>query len=528
MIQLYDVRLPIGQEELSLLSKIASLLDIRAEDIQSFRIVRKSLDARRERPPEYNYVVEFALPNETEVFLKLGDSLKLRIVEPEETSPRSVYKATAKKKTAIVGCGPAGLFAALKLSKKGFPPILLERGKQVEKRIYDIRKFWSDGILNPESNVHYGEGGAGTFSDGKLTTRIKNRNIDSIRRVLVDFGAPPEILIEAKPHIGTDKLRLVLINLRNRLIELGCEIKFESRMTDLLIRNGTIEGLVANDREEIKTDNLILATGQSCADTYEILAKRGVALAQKAFAMGVRVEHPQELINHIQYGKWWQHKDLPPAEYALTAKSEDPVRSVYTFCMCPGGQVIGCSSEAETVVTNGMSHYRRNGAFANSAIVVNVRPDDFNGESPLAGLQFRRLWEERAYLEAGKDYFAPAQKITDFLKDRESAGFERTTFLPGIKPAPLKHVLPEFIAAALRRGLLEFERKMPGFLTSEAVLIGVETRTSSPVRVLRNENAMSNIRGLYPCGEGSGYAGGIMSSAVDGDKAAEMILSTYV
>jgi len=396
----------------------------------------------------------------------------------------------------------------------------------VEDRVGDIESFWGRGLFDPESNVHFGEGGAGTFSDGKLTTRIKSPRIDYIKRTLVELGAPSEILIDAKPHVGTDRLRRVLLNLRGRLAVLGCEVRFGARVSDLMVRSGRIEGLVVNGREEIPAEAVIWAAGQSSAESYEMLAARGVALAPKAFAIGVRVEHPQELINRIQYGKWWDPGRLPPAEYTLTARLEEAGRSVYTFCMCPGGQVIGCSSEAGTVVTNGMSLYRRDGAYANSAAVVSVRPDDFETGSPLAGLRFRRQWEARAFAAAGENYFAPAQRLTDFLARRVAREPGPSTFRPGIAALPLDRVLPEFVAEALREGLQMFERKMPGFVTAEALLIGVETRTSSPVRIVRDETGgSSSTAGLFPCGEGSGYAGGIISSAVDGIKAAAAVLA---
>jgi uncharacterized protein len=526
MLRLYDIKLPLGRDESDLLKVVSDLLEVERERIKDFRVVRRSLDARRERPPEFNYVVELAVSDERAIFQKAEGRLKIKVLETEAAAAPRPLSLKLKKKPVIVGCGPAGLFAALTLAERGTPPILLERGKKVEDRIQDIQAFWERGILNTESNVHFGEGGAGTFSDGKLTTRIKDKKTDHVRKTLVDLGAPSGILIDAKPHVGTDRLRQVLINLRNKLIALGCEVRFQSKMTDVLVRNDRVTGIVIDNEDEIETDHLILAAGQSCTDTYELLNRIGVSMGPKAFAVGARIEHPQELINRIQYGKWWQHKDLPPAEYALTAKIDDLERSVYTFCMCPGGLVIGCSSEEGTIVTNGMSQYRRDGAFANSAVVVNIRIEDLQVGSPLAGLKFRRELEERAFSEAGGNYFAPAQKLTDFLDGGKKGEAADSTFLPGVTPIPLDGVLPGFIIQALRRGISIFEKKMPGFITSEAVLIGVETRTSSAVRILRNERGESvNTAGMYPCGEGSGYAGGIVSSAVDGMKTAEAILA---
>ena len=429
------------------------------------------------------------------------------------------------RRPVVAGCGPAGLFAALTLAEKGIPVLLLERGRAIQERLADVRAFWERGILNPESNVHFGEGGAGTFSDGKLTSRVKNPCTSRVKLVLVDMGAPADILVDARPHIGTDRLREVVVNLRKRLIDLGCEVRFGARVTDFRIHRGCLVGIVVNDSEEIRADHLILATGQSAADTYRKLAERGVALAPKPFAIGLRVEHPQELINRIQYGRWAGHPDLPPADYFLTAKVEALNRACYSFCMCPGGRVIGCSAEAGGVITNGMSRLGRESPCANSAVVVNVQSEDLGGEGPLAGLAFRRHWEERAFLAGGSDYCAPAQRLTDFLSGKTHSPIGRCSFLPGVRGADLRDVLPPFVVEGLKRGFAEFERKMPGFITGEAILIGVETRTSSPVRITRGEDGQGlNLTGLYPCGEGAGYAGGIISSALDGIRAAERLI----
>jgi uncharacterized FAD-dependent dehydrogenase len=404
------------------------------------------------------------------------------------------------------------------------PVLLLERGKAVPERLSDVRAFWETGVLNPESHVHFGEGGAGTFSDGKLTTRVKNPYTAWVKRVLADMGAPADILADARPHIGTDRLREIVVNLRYRLIGMGCEVRFGACVTDFLIRQRKLVGIVVNGSEEIRADHLILATGQSADDTYRKLAERGVALAPKAFAVGLRIEHPQEIINRIQYGRWAGHPDLSPADYFLTAKIEALNRSVYSFCMCPGGMVIGCSAEAGGVITNGMSRFRRDSPYANSAVVVNVRVEDLGGEGPLAGLAFRRHWEERAFRAGGGDYCAPVQRLTDFLAGKDHSPIGRCSFLPGVREADLRDVLPPFVVEALKRGFAEFERKMPGFITGEAHLIGVETRTSSPVRILRGEDGQGvNVAGLFPCGEGAGYAGGIVSSALDGIRAAERL-----
>ena len=339
--------------------------------------------------------------------------------------------------------------------------------------------------------------------------------------------APADILIDARPHIGTDRLRAVVVNLRNRLIEMGCQVRFGARVTDFLIHREKLIGLVVNGSEEIQTGHLLLAIGQSADDTSRKLAERGCAMGQKPFAVGLRIEHPQEVIDRIQYGRWSGHPDLPPADYFLTAKVGEMNRSVYSFCMCPGGRVIGCSAQEGGVITNGMSLFKRDTPFANSALVVDVGVEDLEWQDPLAGLAFRRHWEERAFLAGGGNYFAPAQRLTDFLAGREGSSGLKSSFLPGIREADLRKVLPPFVVAALKGAFPAFERKMPGFITGEATLIGVETRTSSPVRILRGEDGQNpSAAGLFPCGEGAGYAGGIISSALDGIRAAEHLIAS--
>ncbi len=527
MVRLFDVVLNLGENESLLVRRAAELLGVPVEHVRVERLVRKSLDARRNRPPRFVCVLDVSLPDEERVIERVGGKLKLKPMN-ESTPPPIVRRSPApEKRPVVVGSGPAGLFASLTLASRGIPVILLERGRSLQQRIADTASFWERGILDPESNVHFGEGGAGTFSDGKLTTRLRDSKIDMVKRVLVDFGAPPEILTDGKPHVGTDRLRQVVTEFRRELVRLGCEVRFGAKVSDIIVRRGEIAGVVVNESEEIRTGHLVLAIGQSAADTYRMLMERGVRLEAKPFAMGLRVEHPQELINRIQYGRWWSHPELPPADYFLAVNVPGLNRSVYTFCMCPGGRIIGCSSEKGGVVTNGMSLYSRNSPFANSAVVVNVRTEDFAGPSPLNGVFFRRQWEEKAFVLGGRDYRAPAQRLTDFVYDKESRDVGPTSFRPGVVVAPLREVLPSFVCEALRKGLVLFEQKMPGFLTSEAVLVGVETRTSSPVRILRGEDGQSiAVRGVYPCGEGAGYAGGIVSSAVDGMKAAERIVGS--
>ncbi|MEN6321545.1 MAG: FAD-dependent protein [Syntrophaceae bacterium] len=519
-----NIVLSLGESEGMLKEKIASLLNIPHESVSSLTVVRKSIDARRRKPPRFIYAIDFLVPDNIDLTGK--ECLKKDVLTEEQMPKYMPAKIKREIKPVIIGCGPAGLFAALTLAKMGNPPLVLERGKKVSERIIDVRKFWERGVLNTESNVHFGEGGAGTFSDGKLTSRVKNPYTAWVKTQLVDAGAPHEILTDTKPHIGTDRLREVVVNLRTKLTEMGCDFRFESKVTDFLVHQGKVEGVIVNEQEEIRTDCLILAAGQSAEDIYGRLYEHGVHLEPKPFAIGFRVEHPQELINSIQYGRWRGHPDLPPADYFLTTKIKNMNRSVYTFCMCPGGSVIGCSSETGSVVTNGMSHYRRDSHYANSAVVVAIHSEDFRGTQnlPISGLEFRRNWEKKAFILGGENYYAPAQRMVDFLRDRAGSLPTLSSFSPGVKSALLRDALPQFAVDAIKQGVIEFDRKMRGFITEDAILIGVETRTSSPVRIVRRPDGQSiTITGLYPCGEGAGYAGGIISSALDGIRVAEKV-----
>jgi hypothetical protein len=530
ILTINGLALALGEDEGLLSDRVASLLGLPGGAVQDLRIIRRSVDARRARPPCFVNLLQVRVPDDTSVTPLPGHAgLTIKRVDDDDPgdtrpAPSRVPVARPTRRPVVAGCGPAGLFAALTLAEKGLPVLLLERGRAVPERIADVRAFWETGRLDPESHVHFGEGGAGTFSDGKLTSRVKNPYTAWVKRVLADLGAPADILVNARPHIGTDRLRAVVMNLRQRLIGLGCEIRFGTAVTDLRVRGGSLAGVTVNSCEEIDADCLILATGQSADDTYRMLARRGVALTPKPFAIGLRVEHPQETINRIQYGRWAGHPSLPPADYFLTARVAPGDRAVYSFCMCPGGQVIGCSAEPGGVITNGMSQFDRDSLYANSAVVVSVGSGDFGADGPLAGLGFRRRIEEEAFRAGGGGYHAPAQRLTSFLSGRPGPPPLPCSFRPGVQEADLGEVLPLFAAAALRRGFRVFERKMPGFVTEEATLIGVETRTSSPVRILRGGDGQSaTLAGLFPCGEGAGYAGGIVSSALDGIRAAEQL-----
>lgn len=521
------IKLALDENEEQLIQKAASILAIPQEDIFNLEIAKKAIDARRNKPPHFVYIVQLAVADHFQLPHEPADGIQVREIEDKSRVPSFSKAFLPKLPAVVVGSGPAGLFAAYVLAARGIPVVLLERGSAIKKRIEDVKNFWEKSVLNPESNVLFGEGGAGTFSDGKLTSRSKNPYSYWVKKILVEMGSPTSILTDAKPHIGTDRLRKVIINLRSKLEEMGCSIRFDAKATDFVVRQGRLAAVTVNKKEEIKTNHLVLAIGQSADDTYRMLQARGVAMKAKPFAMGVRVEHPQELINSIQYGKWSGHPNLPPAEYFITAAIHDIDRSVYTFCMCPGGTVIGCSAFPGYVLTNGMSNSSRDGVFANSAIVVNVRIDDFaRADESLAGLKFRARWEKKAFLAGGANYFAPMQRLTDFLEKKITDHLGPTSFRPGTKPALLDEILPAFVTDALRAGIHEFNRKMPGFITGEANLIGVETRTSSPVRICRKDDGQSEtVSGIYPCGEGSGYAGGIISSALDGIKAAENLIN---
>jgi uncharacterized FAD-dependent dehydrogenase len=507
-----------GEELLA--DKLCARLSVSRDKILDFSVARKGLDARRKGRIKFIYILEFRIADE-EGFRRT------RLPDPdieylEERRPAEFGRCSTGKRLIVAGMGPAGLFAALRLTAYGLTPTVIERGKRVDERVRDVQAFWGKGLLDPESNVQFGEGGAGTFSDGKLTTRLRDANIDYVLKELVRFGAPPDILYLAKPHIGTDRLRGVVTNIRRHLESCGAEIRFQTKLTDIVPRDGRLAAVVLNERDDVPCDILVLAPGHSARDTYRMLMRRTVRLEEKPFAVGVRVEHSQELINRIQYGVL-AHPRLPPADYALAWNNTRTGRSAYSFCMCPGGEVVAGSSEPGGVVTNGMSAYRRTSPYANSALVVNVGKGDFGGDSPLAGMEFQRTLEQKAFAAGGGDYHAPAQNLLAFLGER-GRGALFSTYRPGVREADLSVVLPGFVVETLREGVRQFDRKMRGFITAEANLIGVETRTSAPVRIVRGEDLQSaTLPGLYPAGEGAGYAGGIMSAALDGVRIADRI-----
>lgn len=519
-ILIRNIVLTPGEGDEVLRPRLAERFGVPERDIQSVSLVRKSIDARRKSRVIIVCTVQCRFADETGFLARHGHDPDVKAVA-EEPVP-VFHRLAGGGRIVIVGMGPAGLFAALRLVEYGLTPTILERGRPVEERTRDVQAFWSRGELDTESNVQFGEGGAGTFSDGKLTTRVNDPRIGYVLEKLVAFGAPPEILHLAKPHVGTDQLRRVVAGIRQGLLAAGCDIRFRSRVTDIVPREGRVGAVTVNGTDEVAADALVLAPGHSARDTYEMLARRGVHLQAKPFAVGVRVEHPQEHINEIQYGRG-HHRALPPADYALAHNDRRTGRSAYSFCMCPGGVVVGGSSEEGGVVTNGMSAHLRNSPFANSALVVTVGPDDFGSASPLAGVEFQRLWERRAFEAGGGGYRAPTQNLLSFLGMKGGKKVS-SSYRPGVTETDLSRVLPAAVTETLREALPTFDRRMRGFVTAEATLTGVETRTSAPVRIVRGEDCQSvSLPGLYPTGEGAGYAGGIMSAALDGIRVADII-----
>lgn len=488
---------------------------IQKEDILDWHIARKSIDARKKDDVHYSYSIDIQVKNENKY-------KKLQKVKNFEM-PTIKIKPDLTTRPIIIGAGPAGLFAALTLVQNGIKPIIIEQGQSVERRKETVNTFLKTGKLNPSSNVQFGEGGAGTFSDGKLTTGINSPLCRKVLEEFVHFGAPQQILYLSKPHIGTDYLIHIIKNMREYIIAKGGTFHFDTKVVDFEITNHHISGVYTiHDQSEeiIQTEHVILAIGHSSRDTFEKLYQRGITMEAKNFSVGVRIEHLQEWINQAQYGTITK-LNLPPAEYKLAYHSDNG-RSCYTFCMCPGGVVMASSSEANTIVTNGMSNFLRDGQNANSALLVNITPEDFDSHSPLAGIYFQKDLEEKAFILGGSNYFAPVQRIEDFLKNQKSEriGIVKPTYQPGFTLANLNEILPNFVSDTLKQGIQFFDTKLSEFANPDSILTGLETRSSSPVKILRNENLTSNISGIYPCGEGAGYAGGIMSAAVDGIKCA--------
>ena len=527
MIRINEVKLSLEETVEIIPYKLTKLLNISLEDIIDYKIYRESIDARKGGQIFFVYTVDAEIKNEENLLQK-----NKKLTETPDLQYQEVPQGTIqlKHRPVIIGFGPSGMFAGLILAQRGYKPIILERGQDVDNRTKDIEEFWKLGKLNPESNVQFGEGGAGTFSDGKLTTRVKDKRCRKILEEFVSAGAPDEILYSYKPHIGTDILKNVVKNIRHKIEELGGEILFNSKVTDFIIHGESLTNIEINGQEQLPTEAVILGIGHSARDTYEVLNNRKVQIRQKPFSIGVRIEHPQSMINQSQYEEFADHPRLGAADYRLTYQTKKG-RAVYTFCMCPGGTVVAASSEEGSVVTNGMSEYARDKENANSALLVQVNTEDFGSDHPLAGVEFQRKWEKSAYRIAGSNYNAPIQRVGDFLavKSREGGKQVVPTYLPGFTWCNLKDCLPDFVIHSMKEALPEFNKKIKGFAMGDAVMTGVETRSSAPLRIVRHEDTMEslNVKGLLPVGEGGGYAGGIISAALDGIKAAEMIIMKY-
>ncbi len=531
MLRLTEIKLPLDHPESALRAAILKRLRIPDADLHAFTVFRRAHDARKRDAISLIYTVDVEVKDEAAVLRRAG---REKDIGPSpDTSYKFVTRAGAniEHRPVVIGTGPCGLFAALILSEMGFRPIVLERGKIVRERTVDTFALWRKRILNPESNVQFGEGGAGTFSDGKLYSQIKDPGFRG-RKVLTEFvqaGAPEEILYVSKPHIGTFRLVSMVENMRAKMIALGAEIRFQSKVESIQIETAPdgsrhVRGITLQSGEEIRTDHVVLAVGHSARDTFKMLYEAGVYIEAKPFSIGVRLEHPQSMIDKCRFGKFAGHPILGAADYKLVHHCANG-RTVYSFCMCPGGTVVAATSEPGRVVTNGMSQYSRAERNANSGIVVDISPADYPGH-PLAGIDFQRHWESLAFQAGGGTYEAPGQLVGDFLANKPSTAFGEVipSYRPGVHLTDLSLCLPDYVIAAIREALPAFDRQIKGYARPDAVMTGVETRTSSPIRIKRGDDFCSlNTRGLYPAGEGAGYAGGILSAGVDGIRVAEAV-----
>lgn len=523
MIRINQLTLPLDKELSFLLDKAADKLRIPKEQIQELRIVKESVDARK-HDVRFRYSVDVVVPDE-ERFLRFNDV----VLAPDMTYVYPKMGALQRKHPIIVvGFGPAGMFAALLLAQMGYCPLVLERGGDVDERVCKVEAFWKDGSLDESCNVQFGEGGAGTFSDGKLTTRSKDLRSFKVLEEFVKFGAPKEILYEAHPHIGTDLLRDIVKRMRKEIIALGGEVRFHAQMDEIQVENNKITAVKVKDAW-LPCDAVVLAIGHSARDSFAMLAQKNITMEAKSFAVGVRIEHPQVLVNQAQYKEFATHPKLKAAEYRLTHTTTSG-RGVYTFCMCPGGSVVASASSQGKLVINGMSEHARDKENANSAILVQVHPSDY-GENILDGVKFQEALEKKAFEIGGGNYHAPAQLVKDFLSHQPSfsIGCVQPSYLPGVTLTNLHDIFPEYIQDALREGILAFDRKLKGFAMEDAIMTGVETRSSSPIRISRNTDSLASVcvDNLYPCGEGAGYAGGIVSAAIDGLRCGEKIIEQY-
>ena len=526
MIRITELRLPLEHPSDALPAAIVERLGVTATDLLDYQVFKRGYDARKRDAIRLVYTLDITVANEAVVLKRFSQDPHITL--SPDTNYHFVGQApeNLQQRPVIVGFGPCGIMAALLLAQMGFRPIILERGKKVRERTKDTWGLWRKNQLNPESNVQFGEGGAGTFSDGKLYSQIKDPKHYG-RKVLTEFvkaGAPEEILYVSKPHIGTFRLVKMVENIRREIESLGGEIRFQQQVTDVLIEKGQLRGVILNNGEQLRTDHVILALGHSARDTFHMLYERGVFMEAKPFSVGFRIEHPQKLIDQARFGKFAGNELLGAADYKIVHHAKNG-RSVYSFCMCPGGQVVAATSEPGRVVTNGMSQYSRAERNANAGIVVGITPQDYPG-GPLAGIEFQRRWESRAYELGGGNYEAPGQLVGDFIKGQASTqlGTVEPSYQPGVHLTDLATSLPSYAIEAIREALPAFEKQIKGFSMYDAVLTGVETRTSSPLRITRGQDMQSlNIKGLYPAGEGAGYAGGILSAGVDGIRVAEAV-----
>ena len=523
MIRVRNINVPIDNDNQELISKkICKKLKIDEKKTKTIKINKKSIDARKKKNVHFVYEAYVSLDNEIQV-LKRNKSNDISYVEEEFYSFKVIGNKKMKYRPIIIGSGPAGLFCAYTLAEQGYKPLIIERGEPIKERIKTVNTFWETGILKENSNVQFGEGGAGTFSDGKLNTLVKDKKsrMKKVFEVFVKCGAPEEIMYVNNPHIGTDVLRNVVINMRNKIIEMGGDFRYNTTLTDIIINDNKIQKIVLNNNEELLCETLVLAIGHSARDTFKMLYKRGLDMHSKPFAVGLRIIHKQDMINKNQYGKFYKYLD--PASYKLTYRTKEG-RGVYSFCMCPGGFVVNSSSEKGKLVTNGMSNYKRDSGFANSAIVVTVNQNDF-GYNTFDGVKFQEKLEKRAY-QSGNGLI-PTQRYLDFLDNKTSKDLSAIKKAVKGKYAPydINKLLPSYINSSIKEGIKYFNTKIPDF--KNGILLGIESRTSSPIQFYRDEHHMSNIKGIYPCGEGAGYAGGITTSAIDGIKIFESIATIY-
>lgn len=528
MIRISNLRLNLGYTDDDILNAVCKELRTDKSAINSTSIFRRSVDARHKNDVHFIATVDVQVNSSEQKVVSKAKSKNVAIAQ--EYRYEIPYKKDLSQRPVVCGFGPAGMFCALILAQAGQRPIVIERGSNVEKRTEKVNALWENAVLDTNTNVQFGEGGAGTFSDGKLNTGTKDPRARNVLLEFVRHGAPKEILYNSKPHIGTDKLRVTVKNIREEIISLGGEVRFNTKLIGINTKNSKVSSVTVendtNSNEIIETDNLVLAIGHSARDTFEMLKNMHLLIEQKPFAIGARIEHLRDEIDKAQYGSFAENEHLGAADYKMNIRSKSG-RGVYTFCMCPGGMVVAAQSEENTIVTNGMSNFARNEINSNSALLVNVFPSDFGSEDVLAGVVFQRKIEKAAYLCGGENYKAPVQRVGDFLSRKKSSALGSVTpsYKPGFTLSCVDEYLPSFISDSMREGITLMDRKLKGFASYDAILTGAETRSSSPIRIKRDDTLQSiTIKGLYPCGEGAGYAGGIISAAVDGIKCAEQIL----